>query len=55
MNDLAANGGVAIALAILGYAGFTRVTAPPQVINAVGWVVFVLALVLIATNFVHLH
>ncbi len=53
MNDLAASGGLAIAIAILGYVGFSRVTAPQQVINAVGWTVFVLAVLLIATNFVH--
>lgn len=41
-----------IAAALLGAAGFTRVSAPPGVVNVVGWIVFVLAALLVASTFV---
>lgn len=41
-----------IGAALLGAAGFTRVAAPPGVVNAVGWIVFILAALLIASSFV---
>jgi hypothetical protein len=40
-----------IAVALLGAAGFTRVAAPPGVVNVIGWVVFGLAVLLVAIAF----
>ena len=41
-----------IAAALIGAAGFTRVSGPPGVVNVVGWVVFALAALLVASAFV---
>lgn len=42
-----------IAAAILGHAWVHRISGPPQVVNAVGWVYAALVTLMIASQWVH--